>query len=119
MLEMEAAITLRAEIRKDAPDLSVAELNELISQTTLLPTFNAVDLAYRNLIGDGTLADLSNSNLKKELAEFFAATELTKSHSFELGCAGRSRYARWSVDPAKPAGINRFLVHFWKWSRTR
>ncbi len=43
--EMESAITLRAEIRKDTPDLSVAELNQLISQTTLLPTFNAVDLA--------------------------------------------------------------------------
>ena len=46
---MEAAITLRTEIRKDTPDLSVAELKQLISQTTLLPTFNAVDLAYRNL----------------------------------------------------------------------
>ena len=76
--EMEAAITLRAEIRKDTPDLSVAELNELISQTSLLPTFNAVDLAYRNLISDDTLADLPSSDLKKELAEFYAAYELTK-----------------------------------------
>jgi hypothetical protein len=76
--EMEAAITLRAEIRKDTPDLSVAELNHLISQTSLLPTFNAVDLAYRNLISDGTLANLSSSDLKKELAEFYAAHELTK-----------------------------------------
>ena len=76
--EMEASITLRAEIRKDTPDLSVAELNQLISQTSLLSTFNAVDLAYRNLISDGTLADLPSSDLKKELAEFFAAHELTK-----------------------------------------
>ncbi len=76
--EMEAAITLRAEIRKDSPDLSVAELNQLISQTTQLPTFNVVDLAYRNLISDGTLADFSSSDLKKELAEFYAAHELTK-----------------------------------------
>jgi len=76
--EMEAAITLRAEIRKDTPDLSVAELNQLISDTSLLPTFNAVDLAYRDLIGDGTLADLPSSALKKELAEFYAAYELTK-----------------------------------------
>jgi hypothetical protein len=76
--EMEAAITLRAEIRKDNPDLSVAELNQLISQITLLPTFNAVDLAYRDLIGDGTLVDLPSSELKKELAEFYAAHELTK-----------------------------------------
>jgi hypothetical protein len=30
-LEMESAITLRAEIRKDTPDLSVAELNQLVS----------------------------------------------------------------------------------------
>jgi len=76
--EMESAITLRAEIRKDSPDLSVAEINQLISQTTLLPVFNAVDLAYRNLISDGTLADFSSSDLKKELAEFYAAHELTK-----------------------------------------
>jgi len=76
--EMEAAITLRAEIRKDSPDLSVAELNQLISQTSLLPAFNAVDLAYRNLISDGTLSDLPSSDLKKELAEFYAAYELTK-----------------------------------------
>ena len=76
--EMEAAITLRAEIRKDTPDLSVAELNQLISQVTLLPTFDAVDLAYRNLISGGTLDDLPSSDLKKELAEFYAAHELTK-----------------------------------------
>jgi len=76
--EMEAAITLRAEIRKGTPDLSVAELNQLISQTSLLATFSAVDLAYRNLISDDTLADLPSSELKKELAEFYAAHELTK-----------------------------------------
>jgi len=76
--EMQAAITLRAEIRKDTPDLSVAELNQHISDITMLPTFNVVDLAYRNLISDGTLADLPSSDLKKELAEFYAAHELTK-----------------------------------------
>jgi len=76
--EMEAAITLRSEIRKDTSDLSVAELNHLISQTSLLATFSAVDLAYRNLISDDTLADLPSSELKKELAEFYAAHELTK-----------------------------------------
>ena len=76
--EMEAAITLRAEIRKDNPDLSVSELNQLISLTSSLPTFQAVDLAYRNLISSGTLADLLSSDLKKELADFYAAHELTK-----------------------------------------
>jgi hypothetical protein len=76
--EMEAAITIRAEIRKDSPDLSVAELNQLTSQTSLLPAFNAVDLAYRNLISGDTLPDLLSSDLKKELAEFYAAHELTK-----------------------------------------
>lgn len=76
--EMEAAITLRAEIRKDSPDLSVAELNQLISQISSLPTFQAVDLAYENLINAGTLSDLPSSDLKKELAEFYAAYELTK-----------------------------------------
>jgi len=78
MQEMEATITLRAEMRKDTPDLSVAELNLLISQTSLLPTFSAVDLAYRNLISDDTLADLPSSDLMKELAEFYAAHEITK-----------------------------------------
>jgi hypothetical protein len=78
MQEMEAAITLRAEIRKDAPDLSVVELNLLISQTSLLPAFSPVDLAYRNLISDDKLADLPSSELKKELAEFYAAHEITK-----------------------------------------
>jgi len=76
--EMEAAITLRAEIRRDNPDLSVAELNHLISQITLLPTFQAVDFAYRNLISGGMLEYLPSSDLKKELAEFYAAHELTK-----------------------------------------
>jgi len=76
--EMVAAITLRAEIRKDTPDLPVAELNQLISQTSLLPTFNAVDLAYRNLFSDGMLANLQSLDLKKELAEFYAANELTQ-----------------------------------------
>lgn len=76
--EMDAAITLRAETRKDTPDLSVAELNQLISQVSLLPTFNAVDLAYRNLLSESTLAYLQNSDLKKDLAEFYAAFELTK-----------------------------------------
>ena len=76
--EMEAAITLRDEIRKDHPDLSVAELNQLISLTSSLPTFQAVDLAYKNLISSGTLADFLSSDLKEELAEFYAAYELTK-----------------------------------------
>jgi len=76
--EMEAAITLRAEMRKDSPDLSVAELNQLISQTSLLPAFNAVDLAYGNLISGGKLSDLSSPDLKIALAEFYAAHEITK-----------------------------------------
>jgi hypothetical protein len=37
-----------------------------------------VDLAYKNLISDSTLADLPSSELKKELAEFYATYELTK-----------------------------------------
>ena len=76
--KMEAVITLRDEIRKNSPDLAVAELNRLISQTSSLPTFHAVDLTYQNLVSGGTLVDLPNSELKKELAEFYAAHELTK-----------------------------------------
>ncbi len=76
--KMQAVITLRGEIRKNSPDLSVAELNQLVAQTTFLPTFHAVDLTYRNLVSGGALIDLPNSGLKKELAEFYAAHELTK-----------------------------------------
>ena len=76
--EMDATITLRAEIRKDTPDLSVAELNLLVSKTSLLPTFGPVNLAYKNLISDDSVADLLNPDLKKALAEFYAAHEITK-----------------------------------------
>lgn len=76
--KMGAAITLRGEIRKDSPDLSVEELNLLIAQTTFLPTFHAVDLTYRNLVSGAALVDLPNSELRKELAEFYARYELTK-----------------------------------------
>jgi len=78
MQEMEAAITLRAEIRKSTPDLSIDELNLLVSKVTLMPTFGVVDLAYRNLISDGLVADMLSSDLKKELADFYAAHEITK-----------------------------------------
>ena len=83
---MGAAIALRTEIRKDSPDLSVAELNQLVSLTSSLPTFQAVDVTYRNLLGVGALADLLSPNLKTELAEFYAAHELTKliQHTQEL-----------------------------------
>ena len=77
-LEMESAIALRTEMRKGTPDLSVAELNQLVSQTSLLPAFSAVDHAYRNLISDDTLANLPSSELKRELAEFYAAYEIVR-----------------------------------------
>jgi hypothetical protein len=76
--KMDAAITLRGEIRKNSPDLSVAELNQLIASTTFLPTFHAVDLTYRNLVNSGALVDLPNPELRKELAEFYAGYELTR-----------------------------------------
>ena len=43
-LKMAAAITLRGEIRKNSPDLSVTELSHLVAQTTFLPTYHAVDV---------------------------------------------------------------------------
>ena len=77
-LKMAAAITLRGEIRKNSPDLSVTELSQLVAQTTFLPTYHAVDVTYRNLISGGALVNLPNSELRTELAEFYAAYELTK-----------------------------------------
>ncbi|MGK0216538.1 MAG: hypothetical protein ACI9HE_000010 [Planctomycetota bacterium] len=76
--EMQAALALRAELRKESPELSVAELNQLISDTSQLPTFDVVDFAYRTLSSSGALAGLASSDLKQELAEFYAAHELTK-----------------------------------------
>ena len=76
--EIEAAIALREETRRDEPALSVSELNQLFSDISRLPTFEAVGLAYQNLVNSGELAALPSSDLKKELAEFYAAYELTK-----------------------------------------
>ncbi len=76
--EIKAAIVLREETRKDEPTLSVPELNQLFSEVSRLPTFEAVGLAYQNLVNSGELAALPSSDLKKELAEFYAAYELTK-----------------------------------------
>jgi hypothetical protein len=76
--KMQAVITLRKEIRKKSPDLSVAELNQLVAKTTYLPTFHPGDLAYKNIMSGGALVDLSNVELRTALAEFYARFELTR-----------------------------------------
>lgn len=75
--KMQAVITLRSEIRNDSPNLSVAELNQLVSKTTSLPTFHAVDITYKNIVSGGETVELPNAELKEALADFYASVELT------------------------------------------
>jgi len=51
--QISAALTLRNETRRSEPVLSIPELNHLYSETSGLPTFEAVDFAYQNLIKSG------------------------------------------------------------------
>jgi hypothetical protein len=76
--KMQAVVALRDEMRKDQPSLSVTQLNQLVAKTTDLATFQAVDITYLNIVGGGEAVELSNAELKKALADFYAFYELTK-----------------------------------------
>lgn len=76
--QISAALSLRDQARRTDPDLSVAELNELYSEVSGLPTFEAVDFAYQNLINSGELAGIRDLELRAKLADFYASYELTK-----------------------------------------
>ena len=77
-LEVEAALTLREEARKAQPELSVAELNQLVVTISRLPTFDVARSAYDNLTNTGDLARLNNEALQRALAEFYARVELVE-----------------------------------------
>jgi hypothetical protein len=76
--QISAALALRNEARRAEAVLSIPELNRLYSETSGLPTFEAVDFAYRNLINSGELAGIKDLELRERLAEFYASYELTK-----------------------------------------
>ena len=72
----------------DEPDWTIAQLNEAFSSTQDMPTFIAVVRTYTNLTGSGDLRLISNRELKNDLAQYFAASDLTvliqNTHEMEL-----------------------------------
>ena len=76
--QVNAALSLRNEARRTRVVLSIQELNRLFSETSGLPTFEAVDFAYQNLINSGELVGIKDLELRERLAEFYASYELTK-----------------------------------------
>ena len=76
--QIDAALTLRAEVRKEQPDLATAQLNQLFSEIAALPTFEAVNRTYQNLINSGNLASVLNAETQTKVVDFYTAYELTK-----------------------------------------
>ncbi len=76
--QIDAALTLRAEIRKGQPDLTTAQLNQLFSEIAALPTFEAVNRTYQNLINSGNLAGVLDAEAQTKVVDFYTAYELTK-----------------------------------------
>jgi hypothetical protein len=77
--QIEAAVRLRQWARKQGAEVSAAELNALFSALSGLPTFEAVDFAYRNLLASREAAAIQSWELRRELAGFYSAYELTKT----------------------------------------
>jgi hypothetical protein len=77
-IQIEAALRLREEARKPEPDLSVAQLNQLFSLISGLPTFEAVSFAYQNFTNSGVSTGMRNLELKKELTAFYTSYQLTE-----------------------------------------
>ena len=67
-----AANILREQLRLDAPTIAASALNEEFSELARLPTFEAVDLAYRNIIATGEIASVGDARLRTQLASFYA-----------------------------------------------
>lgn len=76
--QIDAALSLRAEIRKEPPDLSAEQLNQLFSEIAALPTFEAVNRTYQNLINSGNLAGVLDAEVQTRVVDFYTAYELTK-----------------------------------------
>lgn len=77
--QIDAAIELRKQASREKPSLAAPELNALFSTMSGLPTFEVVDFAYRNLLSSPSADVLRNHDLKRELAGFFSAYELTRT----------------------------------------
>lgn len=77
--QIDAAVELRKQASGKEPSLAAPELNALFSTISGLPTFEAVDFAYRNLLSSPSADVLRNHDLKQELAGFFSVYELTRT----------------------------------------
>lgn len=77
--QIDAALELRKQASREQPSLAPPELNALFSTMSGLPTFEAVDFAYRNLLSSPSADVLRNHRLKRELAGFFGIYELTRT----------------------------------------
>lgn len=77
--QIDAALELRKQASMEEPSLAAPELNALFSTVSGLPTFEAVDFAYRSLLSSPSADVLQDHHLKRELAGFFGVYELTKT----------------------------------------
>jgi len=81
-----AMVTLLEESHRDAPTLSVAELNRNVGRLIYMVGTPIVADTYTNLTGSGDLALIRSQALKNALASFYARSELIQlvSNTHEL-----------------------------------
>jgi hypothetical protein len=97
--QISAALALRNEARRAEAVLSIPELNRLYSETSGLPTFEAVDFAYRNLINSG----MNSPRLCRPLrsCSMSMSYSLTPSEIWTMRPAGvRAAQLKRSVSPS-------------------
>jgi len=72
----------------EEPDWTIAQLNDAFVWTQNMPAFIAVVRTYINLTGSGDLRLIRNRELKNDLAQYFAESDLTvlvqNTHELEL-----------------------------------
>ena len=72
----------------ESPSMSVSELNENFGQVINMSSFFPVNRAYANMTGSGELKLIRSRPLKKALAEYYAAAQVTvlvqNTHEMEL-----------------------------------
>ena len=72
----------------EEPDWTIAQLNDAFVWTQNMPAFIAVVRTYINLKGSGDLRLIRNRELKNDLAQYFAESDLTvlvqNTHELEL-----------------------------------
>jgi hypothetical protein len=85
---LDAMTALLVQSAMDEPDWTVAQLNDAFHHIHRMPTFIAVVRTYANLTGSGDLRLITNRDLKNELAQYFAASDLAvlvqNTHEMEL-----------------------------------